>query len=307
MDTLALLKQMLILLAMITVGYIAFKKKLFDKEGQHQFSTIIVKIANPILLVQSAIGTTDERMYALVRQNLLLSVLYFAFLIVVSSVSVMFLRKTPKKDRALVQLMLGFSNLGFLGIPLIRGLFGSEYVIFLVPYLLLFNILMYTYGMVLNARMAGEEVRFDLRRLVNVGTVSGLIAILVFFLDIPVPAPVQSFMTYMGDMCIPVPMMMIGASLAQLSLAKVFLNWKNYAFCAFRMLAVPALAILLFRNLPVAPELLQIFFLLMCMPVAALVGMMAEEYARRGDEANQMIAMTTLLSVITIPLMSLLY
>ena len=118
-----------------------------------------------------------------------------------------------------------------------------------------------------------------------------------------VPVQVRSFLSYMGNLCIPIPMMLIGASLAKLTLRKVFLNRNSYLFCAFKLLVVPGIAILLFRNLPVAPELLQIFFLMFSMPIATIVGMLSEEYAGRGNDANQIIALTTVLSVVTIPLL----
>ena len=307
MNTLGLLHQMLILLAMMAVGYGAFRLKFFNEEGQHQFSTVIVKISNPLLLISSALGEKNEKIYEMAGQDLFLAVLYYAVLIVISLLFALVLRKRPKQDLKMQQCMLIFSNVIFLSIPIIRGLLGEEYVIFLVFYIMLTNILLYTYGVFLASGMSEGAAKFEPKKILNTGTISCVIALIVFALDVQVPVQVRSFLSYMGNLCIPIPMMLIGASLAKLTLRKVFLNRNSYLFCAFKLLVVPGIAILLFRNLPVAPELLQIFFLMFSMPIATIVGMLSEEYAGRGNDANQIIALTTVLSVVTIPLLSLFY
>ena len=73
------------------------------------------------------------------------------------------------------------------------------------------------------------------------------------------------------------------------------------------MIAIPVVGVLIFRHLPVRKEALEIFFILLSMPVASMTGMMAEEYAHKGNDVNEIVALSTIISVVTIPLVSLLY
>ena len=306
MDSMVLLQQMLVLFAMMAAGYLSFKLHYFDRLGQHQISTLLVKVMNPFLLLNSIAGGRTENSGALSREAFFLALLYYAYLFLFSLIYVK-VRRFPKKQANMQQLLIDFSNVGFLSIPLIRALFGDGYVIYLVFYLLFFNIFVYTVGVFLAGGLADNERPFEIRKIFNIGTVASALAILLYLLDVRLPVPAVTFCSYMGNACIPLSMILIGASLAQADLKQIFRNPSNYVFAFVRMLLIPAAGILIFRNLPFHREMLYLFFILLSMPPAAMAGMLAEEYGHKGNEANEIIAMTTLMAVMTIPLLSLLY
>ena len=319
-----LLRQMLVLFAMMMTGFLAFRLGVFGKTGQKEISALIVRILNPFLMISSILSHSGEADGPVLLQNLAMVSIYYAFMIAASFLYVR-LRRFSRREQCLQQLMLVFSNVGFLGIPVVRAVYGPQYVLYLVFYMLFFNVIAYTYGIYLAGSLAPADTetapsrpanagsrgasprRFRLRRIVNIGTVSGVIAILLFILRPPVPEPVQEFCSYMGNACVPLSMILIGGSLAQLPLREIFRNPENYIFTAVKMLIFPAAGILLARALPFTPEVKSVFYLVLSMPVASLAGMLAEEYGRSGNEVNKVTAMTTLASVLTIPLLSLLY
>ena len=365
-----LFKQMLVLFAMMAAGYLAFRAGVFGRTGQKEISALIVRVLNPFLMISSVLSHTGGVDGPVLLQNLAMVGMYYAFLIAASFLYVR-LRRFSARERCLQQLMLVLSNLGFLGIPVVRAVYGPQYVIYLVFYIMLFNVLAYTYGIYLASGSAAEKKpanagraetsapalanagngkgsgtasanagaseasasasanagraaasasasanagsrgasssRFPLRRIVNIGTISSMIAIVLFILRPPVAEPVQEFCSYMGNACVPLSMILIGGSLAQLPLREIFRNPENYIFTAVKMLILPAIGILLARFLPFSPEAKSVLFLVLSMPVASLAGMLAEEYGGCGNEVNKVTAMTTIASVLTIPLLSLLY
>ncbi|MBO5550650.1 MAG: AEC family transporter [Lachnospiraceae bacterium] len=203
--------------------------------------------------------------------------------------------------------MMILSNIGFFGIPVVKALFGDEYIIYLIFYMLLFNVVAYTLGIYLAMPQGSEGPKFSPKQIINTGTVISVIAILLYFAEVPINETVGNFFTYMGNACIPLSMLLIGGSLAQLDLKEVFSDKEIYIYILLRNIIVPGLGIIILRMLPFDPVIVKICCLSTSMPIAALSGMLSEQYAHKGNYANKMIAMSTILSVVTVPILSLLY
>ena len=144
-----------------------------------------------------------------------------------------------------------------------------------------------------------------LKSLINPGFITCILAIIVFFLEIEIPAPAVTFLNYMGDAAVPLSMMTIGISLGQSGFRELFADKENYYFILFKMILVPVIGVLLFRLLPLDSNVYSVFTMMVSMPCGAITGMFAEEYAGRGDECNRLVLLTTVVSVVTIPLVSL--
>ncbi len=295
---------------MMLVGFFSFRMKVFDGNGQHQISKIVVNILNPCLIISAIAGDRAADEAGLVVQDFIAALAFYTFFILASFCFYFFRGKVGSKDRqelTLEQLMMFLSNIGFFGIPVIKAMFGDGYVIYLIFYMLLFNLVAYTLGIFLVSRESGTGARFSFKSVINTGTVISIIAIVLYLADVPVSDTAKSFFTYMGNACIPLSMLLIGGSLAQLDLKEVFTDKNIYGYILLRNIIVPGIGILILRMLPFDPVIVKICCLSASMPIAALTGMLAEQYAHRGNYCNKMIAMSTVLSVITVPLLSLLY
>ncbi len=304
MNAFLLLQQMLILFGMMMTGYLACKAGWADKTSGQKLSSLIVHILNPALMISSLWGKEISGSGKILVQNLAVVLLYFVFVIFCGFLYCAVFR--PEKTKASrIKLLTAFSNVGFMGIPIVRALYGAEYVIFIVVYILIFNVLVYTYGVYLCLGMTTEKKEFSLKKIFNIGTVSCMISILLFVLQVPVSTPVLSFFTYLGDAVIPLSMIVIGISMAQADMKELLKTKENYGFLLFKMLLVPASGVLLFRLLPLDRYVYLVFSLIVSMPCASISGMMAQEYAGNGDECNKMVLLTTVVSVVTIPLISL--
>lgn len=305
MNTLELLKQMAILFAMMVSGMIAYRCRWIDDRTSRRLSALVVNLFNPFLILTSVSGEIPDDIRRLTGQNLLLSVLFFAFLAVCAAIYVT-IRRFPLKENRSQQLMILLPNVGFMGVPVVRGVLGDEYVILVVFYMLVYNIIAYTYGIMLALGMSDTKKKFSIRMIFNTGFIFTVIAVVIFFSGISMPAPAAVFCDYMGNCTIPLSMILIGVSLAQMTKQDIF-SKENFRFVLVRMIIIPVAGILLFRLLPFDQDVIMVFNIMICMPVGSLTGMLAETYGHCGAPVNRMVAISTILSVATIPLISLLY
>ncbi len=312
--------QMLMLFAMMLIGYVIWKRNWMDENAYQKLSRIVVNIFNPLLVVYGVAGKSSEGNAELLLQNLGFVVLFYVLLWGMGYVILAVLRP-GKEEQKLYRLMTMFSNCGFMGIPVITSVFGNDSMIYIVFYMLVFNLLIYTYGMNL-ARKAGEDMHsvssektgtakssgngkksgVQWKRMLNTGVIASLAAILIFIFQIPLPDIVVDFCDYIGNATIPLSMMMIGISIAKVNLKVIFTNVRIYLFTAVRMVIFPILVILLIKRFITAdPVIFGVFVLQLSMPVASIVTLIAKE--NMADEAccTNGIVLSTLLSIVTIP------
>ena len=150
--------QMLMLFAMMLTGYWIWKKEWFDEAAYQKLSKIVVNILNPILVIYGVVGKDSGGDAELVLWNLGFVALFYVILILTGLVYVWVFRPA-ESERRLYRLMTIFPNVGFMGIPVISAVFGEESMIYIVLYMLGYNLILYTYGLAL-ARKAAEDAGF---------------------------------------------------------------------------------------------------------------------------------------------------
>ena len=271
--------QMLVLLAMMAVGFFCYKKSWVTDETAGHLSKLVVNVFNPVLVVNGVLGQNGAQAGNEVMWNIVFIVAYFILLMIIGYVIPAILRPAARQ-KSIYRLMTIFSNVGFMGIPVIKSIFGNEAMIYVAFYILAYNIMLYTCGMHLSQK-AGEEnqiqevsyleamaangskkvsakteneqqvVRAALsfektngvaaffKRMINPGVVAALLAVVIFAFGIQMPEPVMTFCDYMGNTTIPLSMIMIGISMAQANVRDVFTDWRIYAFIVLRMVALP--------------------------------------------------------------------
>lgn len=344
--------QMLVLLAMMAIGFFCYKKSWVSDATAGSLSKMVVNIFNPILVVNGVLGQNSAAAGNNIAWNVLFVVIYFALLMVVGFVLPEILRPN-EGHKSIYRLMTIFSNVGFMGIPVIKSIFGDGSMIYVAFYILGYNIMIYTVGLFL-AQKAGEENRTSagsylaalaangergrskkkkvvhenskpekknsvaefFKRMMNPGVVASIFAVVIFALGIQLPGPVVTFCDYMGNTTIPLSMIMIGISVAQANLKEVFMDWKLYLFILLRMIALPIATIsvwnLVLGNVisgaamaainAMDPAVIGVFIVELGMPVGSIVAMMIRE--NDGDIAccTRGVVLTTLASIVTIPL-----
>lgn len=320
-----ILQQMLVLFGMMLVGYFCYKINWIDDHTYGKLSKIVVNILNPLLVIDGVLGKNTGEDLNKLGINFSMMIIYFIFLIIISIPVVKILRP-EKKNVELYRLMMIFSNVGFMGIPVISALYGSGVIIYIVFYMLGYNFLLYTYGIILAKRSAqrnlqssekmndenGKNVdentlsfKENIKSIMNPGVIAGILAIVLFMLNIQVAAPVASFIKYLSQCVVPMSMILIGASMAQHELKTIFNEMKMYWFLLIRLVIIPIAVALLVRQLPIDSQILGVFILMLAMPVGSIVVLVAMEQGADSTCCTKGSVVSTLLSIITIPIVAM--
>lgn len=295
--------QMLSLLLMIAAGWLVTKLGLLDAHTNASFSPLIVNLFNPLLILTSAahaVGNIAPRTLAVLA---LISAAMFAFLILAGTVL------TPWFDRdagqrKIYQLMFVFSNLGFIGIPVVSSILGSDAVVYVTVFVLMYNLVFYTYGI---SWMEGRFSPAALRAMVNPGNLCCLLAIVLVLARIELPDFLLTATDYLGNVTTPLALLSVGYGLANGDLREIFGRPKLYLFSFVKLLLLPAIMMVLLRFFTRDPELLPVCLVMFGMPVGNMPLMLANQKGIDAENCTALITLTTLLCVVTIPLLLTLF
>lgn len=309
MNTFIVIQQMLVLFALMVVGYACYKASWLDKNAYGRLSKIVVNVMNPMLIINGVLNKDTGDDYRKVLLNLALVGIYFALLIVLSFLIVKIL-KIGKPLESLYRLMLIFSNVGFIAIPVISSVYGESVVLYIAFYILGYNFLLYTYGLhLVELSVDGngkKEKGKAYKKIINSGVIACLAAIFIFAAGIRVPSSVEAFVSYLGEPAVPLSMLLIGASMAQQDLKKLFTDVKMYLFLLIRLLLIPVTAALAVRGFHLDAQIAGTFILMLTMPVGSIVVLLAADQGADETCCIKGSILSTLFSVITIPVVSLL-
>lgn len=298
-----LLQQMIVLFIYMLLGYLCRKKGWLDDGAGDKISWIVVNIANPGLIISAAVnGERQIGGYELLYITSV-AVLLFATLIVVGLLLPILLR-IPKAERGIFHSMSAFNNIGFMGFPIISAAYGSEALLYASVFVLPFNALIYTYGI---ARISGHgstSKKLQLGKILNVGVYSCLISLVISVCQLSVPQFVKTAVAGLSDLTAPLSMMVIGMSLAKLDLKELFLDLQLLLFSVVKLLVIPVIGMLAVNHWIDSEMLRAVCMIMMATPAASITVMLAQQYNGDIKTASKGVALTTLLSVITIPIVS---
>ncbi len=305
MDILVVLQQMAMIFILISIGIVLFKKQMLSENTSTQISGIIVNVTNPALLVSSAFSEGPRASLQELGTALIVFAAVYAILIAAGFL-IPYLLRVPKGYHYAYQLLTIFGNVGFIGIPLAQAVLGPESLIYVSIYNLFFNILIYTLGIALLQKTKGEKsAAFRVKKLVNAGTISAAATIFFYLCDFNVPSILPSTLNYMGQATTLLSMLVLGVSVAQMTPRDIFSHPQLYGFTLLRQILLPVLLIMAFRPLIGNPLILSTLALMLAVPAANMPLMLSKQFHVETETISQGIILTTVLSLVTIPVVSL--
>ena len=292
--------QMIVLFLILAVGYVAGKTKTLTIESNKTLSILVNCIANPCNILYSSLCVEHALDNAQVLQLLGIAFLIYMCLIAVSFVIVRLIR-VPKPLQGQYNFMLVFSNLGYMGIPVIRSIYGEEAVMIVAIFVMVFYLFVYTYGIYLICGKGGSG--FDWKKLLCPMTISAMAGIICYLCNVRVGGVAADAIHTISQITTPCAMLIIGCALSNVPFKTVFTNWRLYIVSALKLLVIPCIVFLCLRSFVTDTMLLGVVVVLMAMPIATNFTMLSAQYDRDQTLAAASIFMTTLLSVITIPIL----
>lgn len=308
-----LLEQMAVLFLLMGIGYLCSLKGIITDEVSKKLSAIVVNVANPALVLSGALGEEKIQGRELLMTIIIIIAVYLALLLTAQILPA--LLRVETGSRGTYKAMTVFSNIGFMGFPVVAALYGNGAILYAALFTIPYNVLIYTYG--ISSMSAGQKEQtaekgresgrsFLLGRILNVGVLACIVTMIIYFFRIPVPEVAADTITHLSNLTAPLSMMVIGASLASINLKKLFTDVRLLLFSAIKLLLIPMAGMLVIRQFVSNEIICGVCLVMLATPVGSMTAMLAQQYDGDYEMASKGVALTTILSVATIPLVSML-
>jgi malate permease and related proteins len=291
------LNQILIMFLIILIGFICYKTKLIDKEGNKKISNILLMLVNPLLiLVSYQMDFSSKLLYGLLISFFLAIITHILGIFI----SYVILRGKENPDVVIERFSSIYSNCGFMGIPLIYGIFGSEGVFYITAYMTVFNFFIWTHGLIM--MIGKQDSKTMIKAILSPTIVAIFIGFMLFILRIKLPNVIFKSLDYVASMNTPLAMLIAGVTIAQSDILKVFLKKRIYMVIFLKQLLIPTLVLIIYSRFPLSDAVLTTAVLAAACPTAATGTLFALRYDKNALYASELFAMTTVFSIITLPI-----
>lgn len=299
-DISVVINQMLVLLILIGVGYLIRMTGLGDYNMQEVITKLILNATAPAMMLSSVSGGQAKGSPMEVLLVFLIALIMYLVLPFIG-MGLVKLLKVKKEDINLYIFMTTFSNVGFMGFPVIRSIFGESGVFYTAIFNMIFNLFSFSYGMAL---MSGKEISKKPKDYVNLGIVAAIVTIVLYFMKVPFHPAVHQSIKTLGDATTPFAMIVIGMSLATIPLNTLFEDLRIIPFTIIKQVLVPILSLYLLRPIIKDPLILGVTVIIIAMPVATNCVLFATKFNNNVKVATRGVFITTIASLITIPILS---
>lgn len=309
MDFLSTFINVLVIVVLAVPGYFLRKVKLLPDKAASVFAVLLLFIAQPFLMVSSLLNKPFE-------SDMLINFGWIFLFAVVLQFIVYFLArlifhgcKEEASRRACVACSY-LGNVGFMGIPVMQMLFpgNDELVLYTVIYNIAFNAMTWTLGVyaITGMRRCINPVKIVL----NPPTIAVIVALPLFFCNVAVPETFMQPISYLGNMTLPLSMIILGVRLADMRLIRLVNDWKVYLVAFVKLVLSPlvSLGVLLLVSLvlPLDRFVILALYIIAAMPSASSALNFSEMYQGDSETAAAATLMNTILCILTIPVLMLL-
>lgn len=301
-------------------GFILRKLKLIDGGFSKNLSLLVLYVTQISLLIHSYIIEFKAEVLSGIAQVFVVS---FFINVLLYLISRSLFKNAPEKSRKVLQFGLIFSNAGYMGIPVINDVLGPEFAIYATIYIIWFNIFAFSLGRLI---YTGDKKYMSIKEaIINPAVIPIIIGFIIFitgggtwvqkvitentvtgtFVKI-----IYDVLTTLKNMVAPATMLVVGARLADIDFKGIFKDKYLYSFVLLRLLILPALIFVLLKALNLLNLIdttsMSVLLILASTPAATLTSMFAELYDGDSPYAGKLVAVTTVLSVVTMPIVALL-
>lgn len=299
MNLSGMIHQLISLFLMMLTGYIVGRTSVVTPDFRKKLSTFTLNTASPCVILSSVLQSENAGSAMLGAVGM--AVLFYA-LMIAFAFSIVRLTRSPKGQRGLDSLMLIFTNIGFMGIPVVQSVYGTTGVAMVSMFILVFNLLFFSFGVLL----ISSSAKLNWRSLLNACIFAALLGLVFALTGWRLPAPVEDTLSTIGSMNTPLAMIVIGASLAHSNIRSALTSRRMYRICFLSMAVMPLLILAVVRLMPVDPMLAGVCVILAAMPIAGNCAMLSDIYTPDDMTASQCVLVSTLVSGVSLPLICML-
>ena len=287
-----LIKQILVMLVMMSVGVALAKLKMLDEHGVAQLSNVALYVATPAVVISSLAIPFN-------KEQLTIGGIVMLFYVGLLVASILIGRIGCGRADRVGQFAVAFSNAGFVGIPLIQGILGEEYTFYVTMTMVVGTIVFWTYGVFL---MSGDKKEVSVKKiLTNPNFIAVGIGLILFFAPINLPYIIEQSLNGMKNLNTGLGMIILGAYLGQSNVMLMITDTRLYKACILRLVVAPLASIALLFLMPAPFEVRMVLMIVAAAPAASATSMLAQKYGADYQYGTGLSIGTTLLSMLTMP------
>jgi len=291
------------------IGFYLYKKKIFTLETNAKVSTLLVQFGVPCIVLNSVASVPHDDPQ-LVLKIFFAGIIAYGIFVLIGYVFTGILR-VPKYLKGTYICMLVFANSAFMGYPVGQAMFGDIAIFYITIFNMPFNVLFFSLGMhyfrkdnALEAETGKRErPKPTLREIFNGGLLSSIAAMIIYFADIPMPQLFYSCVGFVGGIVTPLSMIIIGSSLGALSLREILKEKGVWPMLPMRLAIIPLIVWLFMHLFTDDPAIIAMCTVSAGMPVASITVMGSSGQPRQNQTAAVGVAVSTICSMISIPIM----
>ena len=291
--------------AMTAIGFAASKTGILPAESKKYLSNLLLFITSPCMIIGSMTSQTlDAHTFELMIQIVAGSFIFFLAAMAVSFLIVKLMR-CDKEDAGVLMVIITAVNTGFMGFPVTKAIFGNTYFFLMVIQNIVLNIYLYSM-MVYQMNYGFRKKEGMLMPMMNMCTYALIAGLVLMLLKVQLPDILADFINTIGDATIPVSMIVVGVQLSESSIRKMLTNKRLITASLCNVILIPVLTFLAVNWLPLAPESKLILIFAAAFPCAVVSTAIALKENRNAALMAEGVAMTTLLSMGTLPVAAIL-
>ena len=298
------------LLFAMVLGFFLCKKGILNKDINKNISSLIVQVTCPCLIV-SSVASVPQGNPADIVKLLIAGVVVYIILPIFARVITKIMR-VPAHLRGTYMCMFIFANSMFMGYPVVQALYGDMAIFYCTIFNMPFNILYFSLALNYFKKDADiqsgtyQKEKINPKKFINMGIIASVAALIIYFVKIPVPTLAFDCLGFVGNITTPLSMVIIGSSLATVSLKEIKTEKGIWPMLPIRLALIPFVVWCIMHLFTSDPIFIGVCTVSAGMPVASLVAMGSVQYERQGKCASIGVAVSTIFSMVSIPIMAIL-
>lgn len=299
MDIYIVIQKLLMLIIVMSIGYIARKRNVLTTEYNKAFSVLIVNITMPCLIINSMLSSKAQVSQAQIAQIIIIGAIIYGSLTIISII-IPKIFKADKLQDGVYRFLTIFNNNMFMGFPIIQSVLGDDVLFYSAILNIPSSIFMFSVGIYLMSKHQ-KTGKLSIKKMLNPGIISALVCTILYFIGYSMPPVVAEACKQVGAITIPLSMIVLGISLADMPVKSIIKDIKIYVFSVLKMVLIPMVLFYILSPIVSEINILYVIIITLAMPGPTLCVSIANEYGADTNLASKYVFISTILSLITIP------
>lgn len=297
-----IIERVISLFIIILVGVYGNKKHIITTQMNKGLIEILINITLPFMILSSFILTYDDAIKSNIIKTVYFSVVAYIIMMIVSYVLLLPIKNNKK---TILHFANVFTNTGYVGFPILNSIYGIEGIVYGSIFNMFFVIFVWTYGIMLfKGNFEKKELKREITKIIlNPSIIAVCIGLLLMFFDIQLPGALLFSISNIGSITGPLSMIIIGVILSDVKLKQYIKDWTIYYGTIIKLLIIPLIIFLISLLTREKSIPMNTVIIMSAMPASAMTSILAENYDKEKDYAAVIVSVTTLLSLITVPLL----